>query len=56
MAMENMPELTLTPEGMGLELEGTAVPTLSLEPDKPTIQPVEESLTPEEKAVVHEFA
>ena len=56
MAMENMPELTLTPEGMGLELEGTAEPTLSLEPDKPTIQPVEESLTPEEKAVVHEFA
>lgn len=60
MANENtgIPDLTLTPEDIGLELVSDETqPALVLETGKPeVIKPVEESLTPEEKAIVHDFS
>jgi uncharacterized protein YaaN involved in tellurite resistance len=54
-----MPELTLTPSGLGLELEGSAAAAaeLVLETSKEeAFKPIEERLTPEEKAAVHDFS
>lgn len=53
-----LPELTLNPDGIDLgNVPEPGTPDLILDSGpKPTVQPVEESLTAEEKAVVHEFA
>lgn len=59
---KSMPELTLTPESLGLELGGDTspqAPAMALEEQEQlnkTVKTVEESLTPEELAVVHDFA
>lgn len=58
--IKQMPDLTLTPESFGLELEtedAPNAPALVLDQSKPEIvQSVEESLTEEEKSVVQEFS
>lgn len=62
MAIENnnIPELTLNPDaGIELELETPAAPSLTLEDEdvpQKKVQTVEETLTPEEKAMVANFS